>query len=265
MEAALILVIVFGFAGVVLALVAAHIRATIRHRTEVQKALIAKFSSPQELMDFLNSEAGKLLLQGMNEGTASSKEPPPRPFHEQVGITIAWGVLGICVGTAILLASNLTLPGALFTALGIGLVINSLLRVPQCPVCKEISEVSDCIRNLGDLPNARALPDPDWLWVRARISARQDAAAKSLRMWALRQTLRYGLLSAGAVWLFLDWMKTEGPRLDRWIQTIALPFVDPLANVAILALAVLGIAFVTAALILGRPHMARRLRYLGLL
>ena len=60
--AALMVLVVFAFVGFVLALVAAHVRANIRHRTEVQKALLAKFSSPQELTEFLNSDAGKLLL-----------------------------------------------------------------------------------------------------------------------------------------------------------------------------------------------------------
>ena len=130
METALIVVAVFAFVGLIVSLVASHIRAKIPQRTEVQKALIAKFTSPQELADFLNSEAGKLLLHGVkDDATAAFKEAPPRPFHEQVGITIAWGVLGLCVGAAILVVSGLTLPAALFIALGVGFVINALLRV----------------------------------------------------------------------------------------------------------------------------------------
>jgi hypothetical protein len=129
-EAALIVLVVFAFVGFVLALGAAHVRAKIRQRTEVQKELIAKFGSPQELTDFLNSEAGKVFVQGAKDDTpAAWKAPPPRPFNEQVGITIAWGVLGLCVGGAFFVARGLTLTGALFTALGIGFVINALLRV----------------------------------------------------------------------------------------------------------------------------------------
>lgn len=44
----------------------------------------------------------------------------------------------------------------------------------------EISEVAQRIRSLASLPNARDLPDPDWIWVRARISAREEAAAAAL-------------------------------------------------------------------------------------
>lgn len=130
METGIVVLAVFGFAAFVLWLVASHIRATIRHRTELQKELIAKFSSPQELAEFLNSDAGKALLRGATAEPATPwKPPPPRPVHEQIGITIAWGILGLCVGAAILVVQGLTLPGALFAALGVGFVINGLLRL----------------------------------------------------------------------------------------------------------------------------------------
>jgi hypothetical protein len=138
-------------------------------------------------------------------------------------------------------------------------------HLEQCPICTEASEVSDSIRGLGPLPSMRALPDPDWLWVRAQIEARQDAAARALRKWTLRQTLRYGLLCAGAAWLLLDWMQTEGLGFDVLVRTLASPFADTVLNVAIPALAALGTAFITAVLVLARPLLARRLRYLGLL
>jgi hypothetical protein len=121
---------VFGFVAFVLWLGASQARAKIRHRAEMQKELIAKFSSPEELKDFLNSDAGKLLVSGTTEHLA-----PPRPFHEQVGITVAWGVLLSCVGAALLIVRSPTfLPGgaplgALVTAVGVAFVINALLRV----------------------------------------------------------------------------------------------------------------------------------------
>jgi hypothetical protein len=121
---------VFIFVGVVLSLVAAHIRAGIRHRTEVQKALIAKFSSTQELAEFLNSDAGRILFEGMkNPPAMTAKDVPPRSFKEQVGITISWGVLGLCAGGAIFAVYGITLPASLFVALGLGFIFNALLRV----------------------------------------------------------------------------------------------------------------------------------------
>ena len=126
----LIALVVFGFVAFVLYLPVAQMRAKVQHRTEVQKALLAKFATPQELEEFLNSEAGKTLIQGAQYDPAGSPvTPPPRPFKEQVGITISWGVLGLCVGGAILLVHGPTLVGAVLAALGLGFVINALLRV----------------------------------------------------------------------------------------------------------------------------------------
>ncbi len=130
MEAVFMMLVVFAFVGLVLSLVAAHIRAKIRHRTQVQKDLIAKFTSAQELTDFLSSDAGKRLLHGAkDDAPAPWREAAPRPFREQVGIQISWGVLGLCVGAAIFVVHGLTLPSALFIALGVGFEINALLRV----------------------------------------------------------------------------------------------------------------------------------------
>jgi hypothetical protein len=130
MEPVIVTLIVFGFVAFVLWLISSHSQAKIRHRTEVQKELIAKFSTPQELADFLNSEAGKLLIRGAKEdGAPAWKEPAPRPVGEQIGIAIGWGVLVLCVGIAILVVYGLTLPAALFTAVGIGLLFNALLRL----------------------------------------------------------------------------------------------------------------------------------------
>jgi hypothetical protein len=121
---------VFGFVGFVLWLPESKARAKLRHREEVQKQLLGKFSSLQELTDFLSSDPGKLLLGGASGYPESpSKDVAPRPFKEQVGITISWGVLAICVGAAVFVVRGLTLPGAVFTALGIGFLINAMLRV----------------------------------------------------------------------------------------------------------------------------------------
>jgi hypothetical protein len=126
----LLALVVFGFIGFVLYLPVAQMRAKIQHRTEVQKALIAKFATPQELEEFLNSEAGRVLLQGAKDDPAVAPiAPPVRPYKEQIGITIAWGVLGLCVGGAILLVHGPMLVGAVLGALGVAFVINALLRV----------------------------------------------------------------------------------------------------------------------------------------
>ena len=129
MKEGLVVLAVFAFVAFVLGLIAAHVRAGIRHRTEIQKALIAKFSTPQDLAAFLNSEAGKLLIRGTKDDAPAWKEPAPRPVDEQIGIAIGWAVLVLSVGVAIFIVRGLTLPGAVFIALGSGLLFNALLRL----------------------------------------------------------------------------------------------------------------------------------------
>jgi hypothetical protein len=140
-----------------------------------------------------------------------------------------------------------------------------LAHVQECSICMEISEASGQIRNLGRLPNVPALPDPDRLWVLARISARQDDAVRALRTRTLHGILSFGLLSAGLAWVFMEWTGIEGLDLDHWAQTIGSQVPSPIANVAVSALGALGIAVAIAALNFGRPLIARRLRYVGLM
>ncbi len=131
LETVIPLLFVFVFVGACTWLGLAHARAKIRFRTEVQKELIAKFSSPQELTDFLNSDAGKLFVRGATDDPV----PAPRPFQEQIGIGIGWGVLLACPGVALLLVrSHTMLPGgaplgALLIAVGAAFIINALLRL----------------------------------------------------------------------------------------------------------------------------------------
>jgi hypothetical protein len=133
---AVILLGMLAFIGFVLGLVAAHVRAKIRHRTEVQKELIARFTSSQELAAFLNSEAGKLLLRGTKDD-AGWKEPTQRPVAEQIGIAIGWGVLVLAVGLAVYVVRGLNLPSAVITAVGIALLFNALLRLAWYVLAKK--------------------------------------------------------------------------------------------------------------------------------
>jgi hypothetical protein len=116
-----------AFVAFILGLVAAHVRAKIRHRTEVQKELIAKFTSAEELGAFLNSDAGKLLISGTKEEPKWG--PPPRPVDEQIGIAIGWGVIVLSIGVAVLYVGGLSLPGAVLSALGGAMLFNALLRL----------------------------------------------------------------------------------------------------------------------------------------
>ncbi len=125
----------------------------------------------------------------------------------------------------------------------------------------EVAAVSEWLKRSGSHADAPPLPDPDWLWARAQISAREEATARALRM----MVLRYGACSAGAAWLLFDALKTAQPGLEMWAAAVANLAADPLVNVAISALAASGSALAIAGLGLGRPFLARRLRDLGLL
>lgn len=129
----------------------------------------------------------------------------------------------------------------------------------------EIAEVSQWLRELGTLPDALALPDPDRLWLLSQIGAREQAAARALRAATFGRTLRYGFLSAGAVWLFIVSMSTEELDLDVWLRTFASMPADPIATAAVALLVAAGTASLTGWMVLGRSQIASRLRYLGLL
>jgi hypothetical protein len=130
-------------------------------------------------------------------------------------------------------------------------------HLDTCPACVELTEVANLIGGLGSVPEGAPLPDPDVLWIRAQIEARQDAALKALRMSTLRRMLRNGGVAAAAAWLLVDAVEAEGPRFDA----LAGALTDPVFNAALSAALALGIA----ALLLGRSLITARLRDLGLL
>jgi Flp pilus assembly protein TadB len=126
----LITLVAFLFVGFVLWMISAQARAKIRYRAEVQKELISKFSSAQELADFLNSDAGKLLIRDQKDEDLHAKANSPSVGNrESIGYTIGFGVLFLCVGVAILIARGSVLAGAIFIALGVGNLINAGLRI----------------------------------------------------------------------------------------------------------------------------------------
>ena len=99
-------------------------RAQDRNRTEVQKDLLTKFSSAQELTEFMKTDGGKLLM--------------PEPERSRTPASRAGtGVFIIVVGLA-LLASSMLMPvaeahnglqvaGLLAMGAGIGFLISALV------------------------------------------------------------------------------------------------------------------------------------------
>ena len=127
------------------------------------------------------------------------------------------------------------------------------------------AEVASWMRSVGTLATTTPLPDPDVLWLRAQIAARQEAAARALWMSTLRQVLRYGAVCAGAAWLMLDSVARQESALAIWEELRAALPADPVQNVAISSVVALATALVVGGLILGRSLVSRRLRDLGLL
>lgn len=117
------------------------------------------------------------------------------------------------------------------------------------------AELSELLRSFGTLPRAPALPDPEVLFLRARIAASQEAAARALWLATMGRTLRAGLVCAGAAWLFLD-------GAAGWGEAIAA--VSANAVNAALSLS-LGAALVGAAWVVKPSLVARQLRLWGLL
>jgi hypothetical protein len=122
-------------------------------------------------------------------------------------------------------------------------------------ISQEDRAVAEQVRSLGSLPHAQPLPDPEVLWMRAQILAREETELAALRDATLARTLRYGVAAAGGAWLL-----AEAVGLAAWLQSTA-----STASVATATLAAFGAALLLGGLVLGRSFVAQRLRDLGLL
>jgi hypothetical protein len=115
--------------------------------------------------------------------------------------------------------------------------------------------VEEQVRSLGSLPHAPAPPEPELLWMRAQIFAREEAALRALRDATLARTLRYGFVAAGVAWLF-----AEGTHIDTRLHVMV-----STASVTEAILAAFAAAALLSGLVLGHSFVTQRLRDLGLL
>jgi hypothetical protein len=104
--------------------VSLRLRAENRNRTELQKELLTKFSSAQELAEFLKTDGGKLLM--------------PAPERRRTAAnTAGTGVLVLVVGFGLLagswfssqadIADDIRIGALLAIAAGIGLLISAVV------------------------------------------------------------------------------------------------------------------------------------------
>lgn len=119
-----VLVPLAAFAMVVLLVWIGHQSKATRTREqgEIRKRLLDKFTSGQELSEFLATPQGQSFLKDEE----ALRSPRSRIMH---GIT--WGIVLLVLGCAFLglmsLHGSLVYPGAILTALGIGLLVASAL------------------------------------------------------------------------------------------------------------------------------------------
>ena len=115
-----------AFVGFIIWVAARAREARMRQRSEERSRLLERFSSSQELIDFISSEAGSRLL----EPQKAANQHPSR----MVAGTAMGGIITLFIGLAFLVVvllgrdpsgGNLIIPGAICTLAGIGLLISS--------------------------------------------------------------------------------------------------------------------------------------------
>ena len=93
--------------------------AKARLRTDVQKDLIAKFSSGQELAEFLRTDGGKLFLSDPVGSSVASRQRVIR--------LVSGGVVLLALGLAFLVAQTDNEAAAFFGGIGAGLILAGLV------------------------------------------------------------------------------------------------------------------------------------------
>ena len=116
-EAIIIPIVFFGFVGFVVWTAISHRTRRATLRADMQRQLLERFSSGQELAAFLGTEAGKDFLESNSEDK--------RPRHQWVGMAQG-AVVVLFLGLGFLVMSSgerdmLTL-GTILLALGLGLL-----------------------------------------------------------------------------------------------------------------------------------------------
>jgi hypothetical protein len=116
----------FIFLAFIIAVVARAREARMRLRSEERSRLLERFSSSQELTDFLNSEVGSRLLD---------RRETSHPTRS-LSAAAAAGIISLFVGFAFMLlvafdkdpsGGNLMVPGLLFVMAGIGILLSAVI------------------------------------------------------------------------------------------------------------------------------------------
>lgn len=123
-----IVVMVFGqlaFAGFIIWLVSRSREARMRQRSEERARMLERFSSAQEMTDFLSSPAGARFFRLFQGGSS-------HPVKSLAG-TVTAGVISFFAGTAFLIVANMNnddgfrIPGMLGLMVGLGILISAAI------------------------------------------------------------------------------------------------------------------------------------------
>jgi Domain of unknown function (DUF6249) len=99
-------------------------RAKERHRAELQKDLMAKFTSAQEISEFMKTDAGKLLLPTPDR----KRTPAARAGTGTFVIIVGLGLFAASLFSAeVEVHSGLRIAGLLAIAAGIGFLISAIV------------------------------------------------------------------------------------------------------------------------------------------
>ena len=116
----------FVFLGFIIWVVARARESRMRQRSEERSRLLERFSSSQDLTDFLNSEAGSRLLD---------KGVPAHPMRSISG-TVTAGIITLFAGIGFLFVSGelpshdsdgFLIPGILGVMAGIGILVSAIV------------------------------------------------------------------------------------------------------------------------------------------
>jgi hypothetical protein len=111
----------FAMIALIVFVIARRRQAELRARAEFQKQILDKFSSGKEFADFLGTEGSQRFLESLSAHSFGSRERILRGMRG--GITLA--VLGVGFLLLTPMRHGFVVPGVLFLALGVGLLISA--------------------------------------------------------------------------------------------------------------------------------------------
>lgn len=111
-----------------------------------------------------------------------------------------------------------------------------LKHYQNCSVCHEAESAAEWVRAAAVNVAAVPLPDPDLLWIRAKLGTREQEESRALWLATFRKTLAISPFCAAAVALIVEAMKTTGIAGGRWLLVLTGNFgVIPLAGATLMA------------------------------